>query len=148
MKHAPGFFERVQQKFGGFKHQPQISIGEVSRENRNEFTFPDLTKIDGMDLYYTYVNDDTSSTPELMELVSPKSGSLVIHFNSCFHTPEHFEFNAKEYPHLYPNGPLKIPTYKELGFKLLNKNKQNMEAFEEDGSGLVELPYNPIFVKE
>lgn len=145
LKHAPEFFKRVQERFGKFKHQPQLIPGRIS-PGGNDWTFPDSTKIGDMDLYYAYINDEPGSLPILMELISPKKGSFAIHNGPYFQIPEGYTWNPEN---LNPDGSLNFATYKGLGYRLANADKQRLDdPLEKDKMGLMEEAYRPIFVKE
>jgi hypothetical protein len=101
--------------------------------------FPDRTTIDEMDLYYAFIRDNIDSTPKLMKVISPQTGSTVIHFCPWFDTPERLKLKGT---------PKRYPTYSELGFRLINQNRMMMDEFERNRMGIMEEGYRPIWVKE
>lgn len=148
LQHAPEFFRRVQQEFGEFNYQPQLIKGEIERGVKARFRFEDGKGIDKLDFYYAYINDEAASTPTLMEAISPKKGAIVIGQGYYFNTPRQFEISARKAPNLYLNEPKDIPTYEGLGYTLVNKEKQKMNPYEEDGIGAMEPAYMALFVKD
>jgi len=148
LQHASEFFRRVQQDFGEFRHQPQLTKGEVKQGIKANFRFDDWEEIDNLDFYYAYVNNETNSTPTLMKSIIPKKGAIVIARGGYFHTPKQFEIIAEGTPHLYPDGPRDTPTFEGLGYTLVNKEKQIMKPYEEKGIGTLERAYHALFIKD
>lgn len=148
LKHAPAFFDRVQERFGKFKHQPQLILGEVKFGEAAEFLFPDGKVIGDMDLYYSFVNNESDTMPELMKSISPKRGSIAIHADGYFHTPKRLELLAQEHIQRGWGMSRNITTYDSLGFTLLNKDKQMQELYDEDGSGQMQEAYSALFRKD
>ena len=148
LEHALDFFKKVQDIFGEFKYQPQIIKGEIEQNKDANFGFPNGASIKEMDFYYAYVNEEPESPPVLLQSINPKKGAIAIHFSGYFHTPERFQLNAEKYPYLYHDGPIDLPTYKGLGFRLLNDDKLNREVFEKEHVGSMQHTYNAIFIKD
>jgi hypothetical protein len=130
MKHAPEFFDRVQARFGRFRHQPQLVHGRIETGKTANFVFSDNVSLSQMDLYYEYLNEDSSTLPELIRCIRPKIGSLACAPIGYFHPAE----------------------YASLGFTLVNGNKKKVNepdrGYDEKDIGFMEEAYRPIFRKE
>ncbi|MDP1728886.1 MAG: hypothetical protein Q8L27_01640 [archaeon] len=148
LRHAPAFFDRVQGRFGKFKHKPQLILGEIKHGEVAEFSFPDGRVIGDIDLYYAHINNEPDSMPELMKSISPKKGSIAIHPDGYFHTSKRLEQLAQTYCEQGWGRLREIPTYDSLGFTLVNKDKQNLGPYEKDGSGVMQSAYSALFLKE
>jgi hypothetical protein len=148
LKHAPDFFSRVQEKFGKFRHYPELMLGELKQDKPAEFIFGDGRAINNMDLYYSFINNEPESMPQLMKSINPGQGSIAIQEGGYFHTAKRLELIDKECIRNGWERQRNIPTYDSMRFTLINQDKQRQDLFEEDGSGVMQEAYSALFLKQ